>query len=213
VGQGPQSTISVAGGRLMSEQAIAPQAIAQAVGPGLGANVLSGSAELLPIAVPGVAETAVWLVRDDRLDHPLQAYVGRWPDGNVRVLSDDQDAWADLIVALGVQIDNPVTALGYLRRFLEVTRGTSVIVREITSQDDLHWRPGSAAEEERRAAFVSGAELEGPVGEVTGTGFHVELTLVVDQRVQRNFFDVTRNGQITASFQVIAEDLPLPIAR
>jgi len=42
---------------------------------------------------------------------------------------------------------------------------------------------------------------------------HIELTLVVKQRIQRNLFDVTPDGRITASFQVVAEDLPLPIVR
>lgn len=52
-----------------------------------------------------------------------------------------------------------------------------------------------------------------PVAEGVESGFHIELTLVVEQRIQRNMFDVTRDGRITASFQVIAEDLPLPIVR
>jgi hypothetical protein len=143
----------------------------------------------------------------------LQAYVGRWPDGEVRVLSDDQGAWAELIDAVGVQITDPATALAYVRQFLEVTRGPSVIVRELAGLEDLHWRPGSVAEEERRAAFESGARIEGPAAEVAVDGFHVEVTLVVDQRVQRNLFDVTADGLINASFRVLAEELPLPITR
>ena len=39
------------------------------------------------------------------------------------------------------------------------------------------------------------------------------LTLVVDQRIQRNTFEVGRNGAIDADYRVLAEDLPLPIAR
>lgn len=44
-------------------------------------------------------------------------------------------------------------------------------------------------------------------------GFHIEVTLVVQQRVQRNMFDVTADGTISASFRVIADELPLPMAR
>jgi len=39
------------------------------------------------------------------------------------------------------------------------------------------------------------------------------LTLVVDQRIQRNSFEVSRDGRLSATFQVLAEDLPLPIIR
>ena len=197
----------------MTEPVIALESVAEAVGPGLGAHVLNGDAELLPTRVPGVADTVVWLVRDEHLDHPLQAYVGRWPAGEVRVLSDDQAAWAALMAAAGVQITDPATALDYVRQFLEVTRGTSVIVHEVAGPDDLHWRPGSVAEEESRSAFLAGGEIEGPVADVAAGGFHVEVTLVVDQRVQRNLFDVTADGLIAASFRVIADELPLPIAR
>lgn len=192
---------------------ISLESLASAVGPGLGDGVLSGDADVLPTTIPGAAGIAVWLVRDDHRNHPLQAYVGRWPDGAVRVLSDNQGAWAELIAAVGVQITDPATALAYVRQFLEVTRGASVIVREVAGLEDLHWRPGSVAEEERRTAFESSAGIEPPVAEAGVDGFHVEVTLVVDQRVQRNLFDVTADGLIAASFRVLAEELPLPIAR
>jgi hypothetical protein len=55
----------------MTEPVIALESVAEAVGPGLGANVLNGGAEVVPTTVPGVAGTVVWLVRDDRIDHPL----------------------------------------------------------------------------------------------------------------------------------------------
>ncbi|MFN8197293.1 MAG: hypothetical protein U0R72_03050, partial [Nakamurella multipartita] len=131
-------------------------ALAAAVGPGLGEAVQSGSATIEPTPVPGLPGTVVWLVRDDSLDHPLQAYVGHWPDGQVRVLSDDQDAWADLVREVGAHIDTVATALGYVRAFLECTRGAGVPVREITAADELPWRPGSPEEERRRAEFLGG---------------------------------------------------------
>lgn len=188
-------------------------AVAAAVGPGLGRGVRSGAATVRPIAVPGVSGTVAWLVRDDDLDHPLQAYVGRWPDGQVRVLSDDQAAWADLIVAVGARIDSAATALGYVRQFVEITRGPAVLVREIGPADELPWRPGSADEERRRADFLAGPPVPSPVAEAAGDGFRVELTLLVGQRVQRNHFDVTPDGGIDATFRVLADDLPLPIVR
>ena len=197
----------------MTPPDLSREAVASAVGPGLGAGVLSGDADVLPVPIPGVVGPAVWLVRDDRLAHPLQAYVGRWPGGEVRVLSDDQEAWSALMAATGVQITDPATALAYVRQFLEVTRGPSVIVREVAGPADLPWRPGSTAEEERRAAFLSGPAIEAPVADGGVDGFHVEVTLVVDQRVQRNMFDVTDDGRISASFRVLADELPLPIAR
>lgn len=197
----------------MDSPSIPHEVVAEAVGPGLGAGLRSGAAEVLPIPVPGLAQTVVWLVRDNHLDHPLQAYVGHWPSGEVRILSDDQDAWARLMDAVGPKIDDATAALGYIRQFLEVTRGPSVIVQEVTGPEDLHWRPGSAAEEERRAALLSGTTIAGPVIDITEHGFHAELTLVVGQRVQRNMFDVTRDGRMNASFEVIADDLPLPMVR
>lgn len=188
-------------------------ALVAAIGPGLGEGVRGGSAAIVPVAVPGVADAVTWLVRDDSLDHPLQAYVGRWPDGRVRLLTDDQAAWASLIAAVGAHIDSGTTALGYVRQFLEITRGPAVPVREIDDADELPWRPGSADEERRRAEFLAGPPLPKPIVEAGNSGFHVELTLLVGQRVQRNLFDVTPDGRIEASFRVLADDLPLPIVR
>lgn len=192
---------------------IDPDAIAAAVGPGLGDGVRSGAAELRPVDVPGVDGPVVWLVRDEHLAHPLQAYVGRWPSGEVRVLSDDQDAWAELMRAAGAHLDDAATALGYIRQFLEITRGPSVLVREIADPRDLSWRPGSPDEERRRADFLASGPLAGPSAETSDGGFHVELTLAVGARVQRNLFDVDRDGRISASFRVLADNLPLPIVR
>ena len=69
-----------------------PASVAEAVGAGLGPAVTAGTAVLRAVPVPGVADEIAWLVRDDDPDHPMQAYVGAWPDGTVRVLSDDQPA-------------------------------------------------------------------------------------------------------------------------
>ena len=38
------------------------------------------------------------------------------------------------------------------------------------------------------------------------------MTLVVDNRLQRNEFDVSHDGTISASYQVLADGLPFPIA-
>lgn len=197
----------------MSGDGIDLEAVARSVGTGLGPQVQSGEASVEPIPVPGAPPGMIWAIRDALLDHPLQAYVGRWPDGTIRLLSDDQGAWTDLMEAVGVRLDDPETALGYVRRFLEVTRGPSVIVYEVTEAAGLPWRPGSPAEEERRQALLAGQPLPPPVAEGTTTGFHIELTLVVDQRIQRNLFEVTPSGAIDASFEVLADELPLPIAR
>jgi hypothetical protein len=188
-------------------------ALTAAVGPGLGEGVVRGSATVRPIPVPGVPGSVVWLVRDDSLDHPLQAYVGRWPNGQVRVLSDDPDAWADLVAAVGAHLDTAATALGYIRAFLECTRGPAVPVLEITGADELPWRPGSPDEERRRADFLAGPPVREPLAVARDGGFRVELTLIVGPRVQRNLFDVTTAGLIDATFVVLARDLPLSIVR
>ncbi|OGO53824.1 MAG: hypothetical protein A2V85_17530 [Chloroflexi bacterium RBG_16_72_14] len=187
--------------------------VVDAVGAGLGPAVLAGTAIRRPVPIPGVGEGIAWLVRDDDADHPMQCYVGVWPDGAVRLLSDDQPAFFDLVAATGADIVDPSTALGYVRAFLEVTRGPAVIVREVRDVADLRWRPGSQSEEANRARFEAGPPIEPPVVEPSAGGFHVELTLVVDQRVQRNVFDVGRDGSIRTGYRVLADDLPLPIAR
>jgi hypothetical protein len=186
---------------------------AAAVGAGLGERVLDGTADVAPVDVPGLGGAIVWRVRDDRSDHPIAAYVGRWPDGSVRVLNDDPDAFLALARATGVDLPDPETALGYVRAFLETTRGPSVIVRVVSHPGEIRWRPGSDDEERRRQAFEADPPIVPPRAVATADGFHVELCLVVDQRVQLNTFAVTRDGDITAAYRVLAEDLPMPIAR
>ena len=166
------------------------------------------------MTVPGIEATVVWRVRDESGPHPWQVYVGVWPDGTVRVLTADQDAWSDLVAATGARLTDVTQARSFVETFLEVTRGAMVIVRTVTSLDDLRWRPGSDEEEDAKAALLADPPDFAPVLARTADGFHVELTLVVDQRLQRNLFDLTETGEITrSSFRVLAEHLPLPIAR
>jgi len=189
-------------------------AVAMAVGQPLGDQVLDGEAQLRPIAVPGIEETAVWRVRDESGPHPWQVYVGVWPDGSVRVLTADQEAWADLVSVIGAQLDDEADAFAYVEAYLEVTRGAQVIVQPVSSLDELRWRPGSEAEEAARATLLADPPDLAPEATRTAGDFHVELALVVDQRLQRNTFDVTRHGEIAgSSFRVLADHLPLPIAR
>jgi len=187
--------------------------VAMALGEPLGDAVLDGQASLEAVEVPGVESTIVWRVRDELADHPWQAHIGRWPDGRVRVLAADQDAWADLIRATGARLTGADQARAYVETYLEVTRGPMVIVRPITSLDELRWRPGSDAEEAAKTALLASPPDLAPVATESGDGFHVELALVVDQRLQRNSFDLSPSGEITtASFEVIADALPLPVA-
>jgi hypothetical protein len=188
-------------------------AVAIAVGPVFGERVADGTAELTPVPVPGLGDAVVWRVEDPTLDHPLAVYVGHWPDGVVRMLTDDQPAFFGLVQAVGVELTDPDTVLGYVRAFLEVTRGASVIVRVVSDLSDIRWRPGSPEEETQREAFVADPPIGPPRVEASADGFHVELYLVVNQRVQLNTFEVARDGAIVASYRVLAEDLPLPIAR
>jgi hypothetical protein len=189
-------------------------AVAIAIGPPLADAVLDGVAKLRPVTVPGIEATVVWRVRDESGPHPWQVYVGAWPDGTVRVLTADQDAWGELIAATGAHITGVAQARSFVETFLQVTRGAMVIVRTVTSLDDLRWRPGSDEEEAAKAALLADPPSVAPSVAPTADGFHVELTLVVDQRLQRNLFELTRTGAITrSSFRVLAEHLPLPIAR
>ena len=188
-------------------------AVAVAIGQPLGDRVLDGQAQLAPVPVSGIQQTVVWRVRDETGAHPWQVYVGVWPDGSARLLTADQEAWADLVSASGARLDGEADARAYVEAFLEVTRGAQVIIQPITSLDELRWRPGSDREEDARAKLLADPPAIEPSLRQTVDGFHVELTLVVDQRLQRNTFDVTRGGQIASSFRVLAEHLPLPIAR
>ncbi len=198
----------------MSASEVDLRAVAVAVGEPLADQVLDGQAYVAPVAVPGIEAAVVWRVLGESGSHPWQVYVGTWPDRSARVLTADQGAWADLVAATGARLDDEGQARSFVEAFLEVTRGALVIVRPVTSLDDLHWRPGSAAEEAAKAALLGSPPAMAPLLAATTDGFHVELTLVVDQHLQRNEFDVTRTGEITrTSFQVLAEHLPLPIAR
>lgn len=188
-------------------------AVATAVGVGLGEQVTAGTADLAPVPVPGLGEAAVWRVEASSLDHPFAVYVGQWPDGTVRVLTDDQPAFFELVQAVGVDLTDADTVLGYIRAFLEVTRGASVIVQMVSDLSDIRWRPGTPDEESQREVFVADPPIAPPRVEETEHGFHVELYLVVNQRIQLNTFEVASDGSLAPSYRVLAEDLPLPIAR
>ena len=188
-------------------------AVAMAVGEPVASRVLDGDATLDPVPVPGMEDTAVWSVLDDFGGHPMRLYVGMWPDGSARVLTADQDAWSDLVATVGVHLTEPDQARAYVEAFLEITRGAMVIVRPVTDLDDLRWRPGSTEEEVAKEALLADPPVMAPLVEVEPSGFRVELTLVVDQRLQRNTFAVSANGEIESSYRVLAEGLPLPIAR
>ena len=187
--------------------------MAIAVGEPLASRVLDGDATLTPVPVPAMEETAVWSVRDVLGGHPMRLYVGAWPDGSARVLTADQAAWADLVAAVGVELTGPDDALAYVRAFLEITRGAMVIVQAVTSLDELRWRPGSDAEEAAKASLLADPPVMAPAVVPEPPGFRVELTLVVDQRLQRNTFQVSASGEIESSYRVLFDGLPLPIAR
>lgn len=188
-------------------------AVLAAAAPALGPRMAERPPDVRPFPVAGLAERAVWRVRLEDPDHPVQVYVGLWPDGRGRVLSDDQPAFFDLAAAHGAEIADRDTALGYVLGLLEATRGPSVIVRPVSDPGDIPWRPGSPDEEARRAAFASGPGVAPPRVEETPEGFHVEVWLVVDQRIQRNSFEVAADGSVASEHHVVAADLPLPIAR
>lgn len=204
-----------AAGQEVTTDQIDPNAVAAALGEPLGEAVVDGRAQLDGVAVPGIESTIVWRVHDRSGDHPWQVYVGRWPDGAVRVLTADQDGWADLVAATGgARLTDSEHATEFVETFLQVTRGAMVIVRPVNSLDDLRWRPGSDREEDARAELLAAPPRMEPSVAETADGFRVELTLVVDQRLQRNRFELTRSGEITkSSFEVLADHLPLPIAR
>ncbi len=198
----------------MSTADIDPTAVAIALGEPLGGQLLDGDAKLSPVAVPGVAPTVVWRVRGESGPHPWQRYVGAWPDGSVRVLTADQPAWASLIAAVGIHLADEGQARAYVDAYLEITRGAMVIVQPVDALDGLPWRPGSDQEEAARTDLLENPPEVAPRATRTKDGFHVERTLVVDRRLQRNTFDLTPAGEVTnATFEVLAEGLPLPIAR
>jgi hypothetical protein len=198
----------------VTSEGIDRRAVAMAVGEPMADQVLDGDAQLHPVPVPGIDGTVAWRVRGDAGPHPWQVYVGAWPDGSVRVLTADQDAWDELVAAAGARLDGPDEARAFVETYLEATRGAMTIVRVVDSTGDLRWRPGSDEEEESKAALLADPPEMGVTVEPAHDGFHVELSLVVDQRLQRNSFDVARSGAIThTSFQVLAEGLPLPVAR
>lgn len=175
--------------------------------------VAAGTARVSDHPIPGLPAGTVFRVLLEGIDHPQQTYVGRWPDGTARLLPDDQSAFAELAAAVGARIPDADTALGYVLGFLEVTRGPGVLVRVVDEVAQIRWRPGTAEEEQRRSRFLSTATVEPPRIEPTEDGSKVDVWLIVDQRIQLNTFDVSTDGAITATFRVVARDLPLPIAR
>lgn len=190
-----------------------PYAAAPALGEPLGGLLIGGEAKAVPLDIPGVDHTVAWSVRYEAGPHPIWSNVGRWSDGTVRVLTADQGAWAELVRDAGISIASEEVAVAYAKAYLEITRGSMVLVRPVESVDDLPWRPGSGDEEAAKAALLASPPDLAPRAERAAGGFHVELALVVDQRLQRNTFDITADGVVTASFDVLAEGLPFPIAR
>jgi hypothetical protein len=93
-------------------------AIAIAVGEPLGEQVLDGQAQLAPVHVPGVETSVVWRVRGEAGAHPWQVHVGAWPGGSIRVLTGDQDAWAELMAATGAHLASAAQARSFVEAFL-----------------------------------------------------------------------------------------------
>ena len=66
-----------------------PAAVAVAIGPPFGDEVLDGHARLAGVTVPGTKRTIVWRARGESGPHPWQLYLGAWPDGQMRLLTAD----------------------------------------------------------------------------------------------------------------------------
>ncbi len=188
------------------------EAIAGALHPVLGDPVRDGSAEVSSYGLPGLPDGVAWRVLINDFDHPQQTYVGLWPDGSAKTLPEDEQAFHDLVAAAGAEIDSDETALAFVLAFLELTRGPTAIVRPLEAAADIRWRPGTDEQERRRAAFLAESPIRPPAARATAKGFRVEVWLVVDQRIQRNTFEVSKDGKIESSFRIAAADLPLPIA-
>jgi hypothetical protein len=191
----------------------AGEALVAALPEPLAGAAADGTAAVTEHEVAGMPAGTVWRVRLEDPMHPAQVYVGRWPDASLRVLTDDQPAFLDLAASSGARVDRPDVAVGYVRGFLEATRGPAVRVVPVDDADRIQWRPGTPEEEERRRAVLDDPRLGPPHAEPAGSGVRVELCLVVDQRIQRTTFDVSPDGRVEASYVVLAEDLPLPIVR
>ena len=122
-----------------------------------------------------------------------------------------------LLVAASLAVAEPMADLERLGRVLKSQPGWTAPYRQIyvaagmTGGDEVEGTVWLAWPS--RARFVSGPPIEAPIVKPSNGGCRVELTLVVDQRVQRNVFDVGRDGSIEAGYRVLADDLPLPIAR
>lgn len=188
------------------------EALAAAVPEPLSGEVTAGRAEVVEASVAGAARPFLWHVNAHALEHPMGLSVVGDPEGGLAVANDDQAAFVEAAAAAGLRLRSEADALGYVRTFLEATRGPSVLVSVVDDAAGIAWRPGTDAEESRRAAVLAGGEVRPPSVTATADGYRVEVVLVVQQRLQATTLDVTPDGAVQASFRVIADELPLPIA-
>ena len=162
----------------------------------MGAQVLDHDAKLAPVGVAGMEGTVVWRVRGRVGSTPLAGLCRRLArrlragaHGSTRTPGRNWSA------AAGAASQHRCRGTLYIETYLEVTRGAMVIVRPIDSLDDIRWRPGSAEKRTPRRQCWPIRQTTTPLVEAAGDGYHVELTIVVDQRLQRNVFDITAQGR------------------
>lgn len=164
---------------------------------------------------PMLRDGVIYRVEHAGPHHPVLFFLGVTP-GGTEVLTNDLEAFERFAKASGVSLETEKDVLDYVLAFLEVTRDTSTLVYRIDSVDQIRFRPTST-DEERRAQdeFVEENRnvIAAPAVSSMGDSSRVEFFVVSGPRVQRNTFDVSPDGTIEPSFEVIAEDLPLTIGR
>ncbi len=185
--------------------------VAALLRPPVADAVLTGDALLEPVTVPGLPDGRVWWVSVPSNPHVPRVAVGEGPDGTLRLLTGNGDAFAAVVADLPLTVDE-TSAAEAVSAFLELTAEPSTMVQTPTAPGEIRWRPGIGDEVALREHFLATVDLAPQVVRETD-GFVVGLVLLAGQQAFRARYRVTADGVREIDREVVAESLPLPLVR
>ncbi|MCL2091922.1 MAG: hypothetical protein FWH11_12130 [Micrococcales bacterium] len=170
------------------------------------------STSLTPV---GAAWLSGWQVIDVEAhweNDPVRFYAALSDDGTAVVLSGSPDAFAEMARNAQVVIDDTATAVEVGSLYLDVTRDFYRYSYRIDTMSDIKWPKLTSTETQRVAELDAqyGEIVQPPTAEPSDTGWSVLAWMIHDRTLVRHDLNITADGYVQDSQEVVATNLPLP---